>query len=285
MKAANPILSGTAGALIFLAALVSGGCGSSPTGSGSDVALKLNISLETPALASQISVVTLTIRYGSVPVGPDTLNLVNGEINDTLSVAPGDSVTFILRALNSSGLVLYEGREGPRQVQAGTTLPLSILLRPAVLMLRASPLFQEVETAGQGLIDVHVDVYNVDSLFGASFRLRYDTTILDFVSVTEGSFLRGSGPTVPTLSLLLKDSADIVAYSVTRVRQAGNPSLGISTTTTPGRLASLKFSKKAVGTSSITFEPTAQLVDHNGRFVRNHASLVLESATVRITPN
>lgn len=285
MKASNPILTSTAGALIVLAALVSGGCGSSPTGPGPDVALKLNIALETPTLASQIAVVTLTIRYGSVPVGPDTLNLVDGEIHDTLSVAPGDSVTFILRALNSSGLVLYEGREGPLQVQAGTTLPLSILLRPAVLMLRASPLFQEVETTGQGLIDIHVDVYNVDSLFGASFRLRYDTTVLDFVSAIEGSFLRGVGNTVPTLALVLKDSADFIAYSVTRLRQSSNPVLGISNTTSPGRLASLRFSKKAEGASSIAFDPTAQLVDHSGRLVRNHASLVLESATVRVTPN
>jgi hypothetical protein len=212
------------------------------------------------------------------------LNYANGRINDTVSVAPGDTVTFILRALNGAGLVLYEGRDGPRQVQAGVTLPITIQLKPAVLMLRAGPLFQEVDLAGQSLIDVYIDAYNVDSLFGASFRAHYDTTILDFVSVTEGSFLRANGA-ISTLAILMKDSADFIAYSVTRMRQSSFQVPGASTTTTPGRLATLRFSKKKAGTSEITFEPTAQLVDPNGRLVRNHASLVLESATVRIISN
>jgi hypothetical protein len=261
------------------------GCGDTPTGGGGDVALKLSVELETPTLASQIAVVTLTIRYGSLPpVGPDTLNYADGRINDTVSVAPGDTVTFILRALDGEGLVLYEGRDGPRQVRAGATIPITILLRPAVLMLRAGPLFQEVELVGQTLVEINVDAYNVDSLFGASFRAHYDTTILDFVSVTEGNFLRANGA-ISTLAILLKDSAGFVAYSVTRVRQSSFQVPGASTTTTPGRLATLRFSKKKVGTSQISFAPTAQLLGPNGSPVRNHANLVLESATVRITPN
>lgn len=269
----------------LMSALGMSGCGDSPTGSGGDVALKLTVELETPSLASQIEVVTLTIRYGSLPpVGPDTLNYVDGRINDTVSVAPGDTVTFILRALDKDGLVLYEGRDGPRQVRAGVTLPITILLKPAVLMLRAGPLFQEVDLAGQSLIEITVDAYNVDSLFGASFRAHYDTTVLDFVSVTEGSFLRANGA-ITTLAVLLKDSADFVAYSVTRVRQSSFQVPGASTTTTPGRLATLRFSKKKVGISQVTFAPTAQLLDPNGRPVRNHSNLVLESATVRIAPN
>lgn len=272
-------------ALIMLGQFVLAGCGESPNGSGGDVALKLNVELEPTSIASQIEVVTLTIRYGSLPpVGPDTLNYANGRINDTVSVAPGDTVTFILRALNGAGLVLYEGRDGPRQVQAGVTLPITIQLKPAVLMLRAGPLFQEVDLAGQSLIEVYIDAYNVDSLFGASFRAHYDTTILDFVSVTEGSFLRANGA-ISTLAILLKDSADFIAYSVTRMRQSSFQVPGASTTTTPGRLATLRFSKRKAGTSEITFDSTAQLVDPNGRLVRNHASLVLESATVRISSN
>ena len=270
--------------LLALLALATGGCGDSPNGTGGMVALKLNVELETPSLASQIEVVTLTIRYGAVPVGPDTLTFADGEINDTVSVVPGDSVTLILRALNGAGLVLYEGRVGPRQVQPGATLQLTILLRPAVLMLRAGPLYQEIELPGQELIDVFVDIYNVDSLFGVAFRVHYDPTILEFVSVTEGPFLNDSA-SVPTLAVLLKDSADFVAYSVTRLSQSSFQVPGASTGADGGRLATLRFSKKRVGTSSITFESTAQLLDPNGRLVRNHASLVLESATVRITPN
>lgn len=270
--------------MLAVAVLLLVGCGDSPTGSSGPAALKLNVELESPALASQIEVVTLTIRYGSLPpIGPDTLNFSDGVINDTVSVAPGDTVTFILRALNGSGLVLYEGRDGPRQVQPGSTLPINILLRPSVLMLRAGPLFQEVELPGLSMVEVTVDIYNVDSLFGASFRAHYDPTVLEFVGITEGTFLKGSG--IQTLAILLKDSADFVAYSVTRLRQSSAAVPGVSTTTVPGRLATIRFNKLRAGESEITFEPTAQLVDPLGRPVRNHASLVLESATVRITPN
>jgi hypothetical protein len=274
------------GISVVLLCLVIGGCGDSPNGGGGAVALKLNIALETPSLASQIAVVTLTIRYGTVPVGPDTLNYADGVVSDTVSVVPGDSITFILRAISANDVVLYEGREGPRTVQPGSTLPLSILLRPAVLMLRAAPLIQEIEFPGQQLIEVFVDVYNVDSLFGAAFRAHYDTTILEFDSAIEGNFLKGSGSSsAPTLALVVKDSAEFVAYSVTRLRQSSVQDRGVGTDTAPGRLATLRFKKKRVGTSAITFEPTAQLVNPNGILVRNHDSLVLESATVRIIPN
>lgn len=271
---------------VILLAILLSGCGVSPNGEGGKVALKLNVELETPSLASRVEVVTLTIRYGGgVPIGPDTLNFADGVIDDTVSVAPGDSVVFILRALNGAGLVLYEGRDTVAAVQPGSTLTLNIMLRPSVLMLRAGPFIQEIELPGQSLIDVFVDVYNVDSLFGASFRAHYDTTILEFEGVIEGTFLKGTSPQFQTLAILLKDSLDYVAYSVTRVRQSSFQVPGASTGSTAGRLATLRFSKKRVGESAITFEPTAQLVDPNGRLVRNHAGIVLESATVRIIPD
>ncbi len=283
----RPIKNGTTlcGFLVLLVLSICG-CGESPN-SGGAVALKFNIQLETPSLASQVEVVTLTIRYGGgTPIGPDTLNYEDGVIDDTLSVVPGDSVVFILRALNGTGLVLYEGRDTVGVVQPGSTLTIDITLRPAVLMLRAGPLIQEVELPEQSLIDVFVDVYNVDSLFGASFRAHYDTTILEFAGVVEGDFLKSAGPPpISTFAFLIKDSADFVAYSVTRLRESSFSVPGVSTGTTPGRLATLRFSKKRVGTSEITFAPTAQLVDPNGRLVRNHGSIVLEPATVRIVPN
>jgi hypothetical protein len=276
----------TLSGFLVLLALSICGCGESPN-SGGAVALKLNVQLETPSLASQVEVVTLTIRYGGgAPIGPDTLNFEDGVVDDTLSVAPGDSVVFILRALSGTGLVLYEGRDTVGVVQPGSTLTVDIILRPAVLMLRAGPLIQEVELAEQSLVDVFVDIYNVDSLYGASFRAHYDTTVLDFAGVIEGDFLKSAGPPpISTLAFLLKDSADFIAYSVTRLREPSFQVPGVSTGTTPGRLATLRFSKKRAGTSEITFAPTAQLVDPNGRLVRNHGSIVLEPATVRIVPN
>ncbi|MEW5701125.1 MAG: cohesin domain-containing protein [Candidatus Zixiibacteriota bacterium] len=271
-----------AAALLTCVAIV--GCGDTPTGPDPGVALKLNIALETPALASRVRVVTLTVRYANslVPDRIDTLRFVDGEVRDTISIVPADSVLFILRALDQGGVLLYEG-SAARHVVPGSRLEVSILLRPAVLMLRVGPMFQTTTLSTENLVGVYIDVYNVDSLFGAAFRVRYDTTILRFAGATGGDFLRGTGsPGLPLLEFV-KDTLDFVAYSVSRMREpSGAVPPGVSTDTLPGRLVSFTFAKVGAGTSELTLDATAVLQDRYGKPVTGHQALVLESATVRV---
>lgn len=271
--------------LVLLAALgLMGGCGgNSGTGPGGTVALKLNVENEAPGLASLVETVTLTISYGSASLAPDTLGIVNGVLNDTISVVPGDSMLFVLRAYDATGRQLYEGRQGPVDVGPGATLTLNILLRPTVPMLRAAPFFQSVQLETESLVAIDVDVYNIDSLFGAAFRVQYDTTVLDFSAAVEGEFLKGVGTPAPTLAIVLKDSIGFVAYAITRQNTPSVRLPGSSAGRDPGRLATFVFAKKRAGTASITFNPATVRLDRpNGEKVLNHDNLVLESATVRV---
>jgi hypothetical protein len=267
-------------------ALWLGACGgdSPPNGPGPAVALKLNIQLETPVLASQIRAVTLTLRYGTsmIPDLVDTLHFADGEVRDTISIVPADSILFILRALDGNGRVLYEGSEA-RHAPPGIRLELNILLRPVVLMLRVGPLFQTTTLSIENLVGVYVEVYNVDSLFGAAFRVRYDTTILRFAGAHTDAFLKGTAdPGFPLLEFL-KDTLDFVAYSVSRMRQpSGALPPGVSTDTVPGRLVSFSFAKVAAGSCDLTLDNTAALLDRYGKPIPGAQSLVLESATVEV---
>jgi hypothetical protein len=260
------------------------GCGSdSGTGPVGTVALKLNVQNDAPGLASLVETVTLTVSYGSASLAPDTLGFDNGILHDTLSVVPGDSLTFILRAYDATGRQLFEGRQGPVDVGPGATLTLNILLRPSVPMLRAAPFVQSVQLGSDALVDVDVDVYNVDSLFGAAFRVQYDTTVLDFSGAVEGDFLKGIGTPAPTLAIVLKDSAGFVAYAVTRQNAPDVHLPGSSVGQDPGRLATFQFAKKHAGTTAITFNPATVRLDRpNGEQVLNRSGLVLESATVHV---
>jgi len=263
-------------------------CGgdSPPNGPGPGVALKLNIQLETPVLASQIRAVTLTLRYGTstIPDIVDTLHFADGEVRDTISIVPADSILFILRALDGNGRVLYEGSEA-RHAPPGIRLELNILLRPVVLMLRVGPMFQSVSLQDDAPVEVFVDVHNVDSLFGAAFRVHYDSTVLDFAGAEAGDFLKQGDAVEYPLLFFVKDTLGFVACSVTRMRTVDPTHVAVLPpgASGSGRLAVLRFGKRAAGTSAMVLDPTtALLTTPSGDLVEDHRTLVLESATVEV---
>lgn len=270
---------------VLLVALA--GCSNQPSAPVPSGQLKLGFSLQSTELASLVTSVTLQIQYPDSTVF-QTLQLVNGEIHDTLSVEPAESIVFTLRAFDSSENLLYIG-SATRSVAAGQRVEVQILLlpNPELLMLRIGPLFQSVTLATDNLVSVSVDVHNVDSLFGAAFRVYYDTLSLGLAQVIEGDFLSGTPPS-QTIAFY-RDSAGCVAYSVSRVRQTGAPMRGVSGS---GRLATLLFTKRAARTSSLSFDPpgprdpqvpqTTSLIKPDGKFVNRFARLVRESATVEI---
>jgi hypothetical protein len=204
----------------------------------------------------------------------------NGEIHDTLVVPPGDPIVFTLRALDNKGRLLYVGSQ-TRPVAPGQQVEINILLlpNPELLMLRVGPLFQSVVPPETSLA-VYVDIYNVDSLAGAAFRISYDPRILRFSQAVEGEFLRSISPTQTLFFYRHADSADYVACGVARTLQPGLPIIGV---TGSGRLATFVFSRLAAGSTSIAVVlETVELTRPNGFPVNRLTSLVLESATVEV---
>ena len=273
-------------ALAAVAGLLSlAGCQSQTTGPIPSAQVKLGFHLQSAEFASLVDIVILTMTYPDTVI-VDTLPVVNGEIHDTIPVTPGNSIVDTLRAfgreIEGERLLLYIGSQ-THSVAPGQQVTIIILLlpNPELLMLRAGPLFQSALLQTEEMISVYVDVHDVDSLFGAAFRIRYDTLVLRFSHAEEGDFVRGDPP-VPTLAIVLKDTLNFVAYDVTRLNQTGVPRAGVSGS---GRLATFFFSKRRVGSTALTIDPrTVSLTrpDANGSPVNRFASLALESATVEV---
>lgn len=256
------------------------GCTDNAVGPNDNTArLKMSFELTSSELASAVDSVLLTIDH------PDTtitygLELVDGEINDTLTIPAGTGIQFTLEAFSAAGTRLYSGSDIQDAI-AGETVEITIQLSPVaqILMLRVGPIFQSDALGSMDPVEVFVDIHNVDPMVGAAFRLVYDTTVLDFVGATKGPFI--AGPSVdPTLEGVVKDSLDYVAYAATRVRTGGSPP---STVSGSGRIATFTFDRVGVGTSSIAiYQETVALEQANGEPVGNIAALILESATVEV---
>lgn len=265
---------------IAIVAVVLGlaGCSSNPTAPAPTSRLKLGFTLQSPELASLVTSVTLTMQYPDTVI-VQTLTLVDGGIHDTLVVNPSESIVFTLRAFDSQERLLYIG-SATRSVAAGQRLEVEILLvpNPDLLMLRAGPLFQSSALATDDLVSVFVDIYNVDSLVGASFRIQYDTLSLRFAQAIEGSFLHGTTADT-TIFGWVREGPGFVAFTGARVGTPGAAYVGVSGS---GRLVTFLFSKQSAGTSSIVIRrETVKLEKPNG-LVNHFGELVLESATIQI---
>jgi hypothetical protein len=133
------------------------------------------------------------------------------------------------------------------------------------------------------LVSVYVDVHNVDSLFGAAFRILYDTLVLGFSHAEEGDFVRGNPPAT-TWAGVIKDTPGHIPYFVSRVRQSEFAVPGVSGS---GRLATFFFTKRGAGSTAVTIDaekvpPSLTRPGPRDLPVNRFTSLVLESATVEV---
>lgn len=255
------------------------GCTENSVGPNDTARLKMGFELTSNELASAVELVTLTIDYPDTSI-VDTLELVDGEINDTLTIPIGTNLIFTLRAFSAGGTLLYMGTDTQDAV-AGQIVEVDIQLSPVaqILMLRVGPLYQVGALDTGDEVEVFVDIHNVDPMFGAAFRVVYDTTVLEFDHSIRGTFVRGD-PAVPTLEGVVKDSLDYVAYAATRVRTGGALPSPVSGS---GRIATFVFNRVGVGSSPITIHPeTVALEQADGQPVGNIGALILESATVEV---
>jgi len=270
--------------LCLLAACFAPGCplADRSTAPATETVLKIRLTDPSPQLASLISIVTLSVCEGfdtTCTASVDTSALEGGEVEFRLDPENLGLSTFVLRAFTSGDILLFRGWDTLRIAESFRDT-LNIRLWPTVLMLRPSPLFQRVSLLGGSLVDVSVDVHNVDTLFGASFRLFYDTALLSFVGDEEGDFLKGGDPSAELISLSLDEGEGYIAHAISRTRQTGGDLSGVSGS---GRLVTFTFEKKKAGTADITLGGAIRLERPDGALVTGFDALILETGQVEIT--
>jgi hypothetical protein len=139
----------------------------------------LRISWQKSPQLDPVSYLVLTVTAEDMDTIRKTVEIHNDSFEVSLDVPVGTwERLFTLEAKNSAGKTLYSG-SASTMVEVGRTCDLDIDLVPAVLMIRITPRYVNV-SPGQEFA-CSVEVCNVTSFFGASFRIEFDQNALEYL--------------------------------------------------------------------------------------------------------
>ena len=159
-----------------------------------DSPLLLEMVFEDNSLLDLVQSVALTVSLSDEDIYLEKeLTIQNGEIKDQIEVPAGDSWIFTLEALDSSKNPIYRGST-IASVVGGQTNQVNIKLSPVVFLLKLDPVYQKISNSEPFVLEVKL--YNVEDLFGISFRVEFDTASLICTEVSSGDFLGSSDSTI-----------------------------------------------------------------------------------------
>ncbi len=236
--------------------------------------VNLRVSFESSSQMDLIDHLLLTVTADDMVTIEKTILIHHSSFEDSLTVPAGAiERLFVLEGKDLQGETVYSGSTSAK-VEAGDTITVDINLLPAVLMIKMTPRYTQVEQYQPCTLSV--EVYNVVSLFGASFRIEYDNNRLQYSHTTLPS---PQGVLGPANSVIFFDTSgtDYVAVSITRKRPA-------SPVDSSGALAQLHFQAISPGTAKLVFsQNTLRLTNEDGDLIPNFDGLVRDEGTVEIT--
>ncbi len=261
------ILRITTLSLLLLAFL---GCsGNQPNSSGTKEIIISSL-LKEYGLGANITSILLVISGEGFDTITRELEIVDGEATVIVDVPLGEDRVFEMTAFAEDDIALYRGST-VSDVLAGVTSEVNIKLEPLVPMVRVSPMFTQTDDNTQKT--VRVLVHNVDSLFGVSFRLEYDTNLVEVTAVSEGNLFTGQNPIFFTVQ---RPGYVAVAYSL----RGNQEPQGVSA---DGSAAVITFAPRAVGTSFLRVpESTLSLIDWQGAALPRTGVLYIEEGEIQI---
>ncbi len=255
--------------LFLLLALLVGCSGSSPNSSGSREVV-ISALLKEAGLGENITTIVLAVSGEGFETTTHELDIIDGVATITIDVPIGEARTFEMTAFNSTDVALYRG-SSIADVFAGSTTEVDIKLEPLVPMIRVSPMFSQA--SGDIAKNISIFVHNVDSLFGASFRLEYDTALVEVVTVTAGNVFAGEDALFFTQT---RPGYVAVAYTI----KGNQAAQGVSN---DGTIAVISLAPKAAGTSLLRIPPeTLSLIDWQGNLLPREGILYIEEGEIRI---
>jgi len=257
-------------AVILFSLLGAVSCSKSPSRStaGTDVSL----SLQFPAVIQKLNLVDaveLVIHAEDMDSIQLTLPVVKGGVETTLDVPPGSDRIFEMTAADSNGREIYFGADTVT-ISQGLDQSVHIQMKPLLLMLKVSPGYQEITVGSSGSIDIYI--LEVDSLFGAAFRIYYDPSKLRLDAASRGGFL---GDQILWSPYFMEN---YLAIGLSRLR----PETGAVGVSGSGILATIDFTVLSAGIIpiTITVESDLALIDPNGEPVDRFDELALDGATI-----
>jgi hypothetical protein len=226
--------------------------------------------LMSTAQATDLQMVILTVEGEGIetPVA-DTLLANPGQrtFSFELDVPIGADRTFTVRALDIEGELVYEGSHtADVDIDAEPIIP--ILIKPKRFTLLVTPSDTTV-SAGE-TFEVGVEVYGVEELFGVSFEVEYDGSLL----TVEGN---------PETGDFLDSEVELVMVEEGRVSVSVTKKRGEEPMSGSGRLARIPFRAEGVGVTSVRLvEETLTLQRGDGTPVPGRGGMILGGARVVI---
>ncbi len=253
------------------AIIVVGGCATKPVAPANGQQVAISTSLKQLGVGSEVSRVSLTVRGSDFPSASQDLTLTNGAVRAEIDVPFGTNRIFELTAYDGE-TVLYFGAD-TADVSAGVVTEVFVYLRPQVPMIKISPLYSSRNNPGlNGTFNV--EVHNIDSLFGISFRLEVDTSIIQFTSAEAGDFLGSAENTLFFVQTYPQYLA--VGYTLRGNREPQ----GVSGS---GTVANVFYNARRVGRTAVTINPAyLRLIDWQGNPLPRQGRIYIESGEVEV---
>jgi hypothetical protein len=264
-------------AVAVLSAVCFLSCSNSVSEQGLTVEISMNISAQSSSmLVQEIDIVRLRVYASDLDTIEKFLEVKRGVVSASLDIPAGTDRIFEMRAYDSYdplGRLLYAGAD---TVTIGQEIgqEVTIVLRPQILLMCLSPRYQELQVGASGEVDVWI--FEVDSLFGAAFRLVYDESNIRIDRSMAGDFL---GDDI-TFVAGIDDEENLYVISMVRHGQDG-VGTGVSG---DGWLATVYFTALVPGKAEIALEIAGDraLSKPDLTPVDRIEDLVLDGATVEV---
>jgi len=178
-------------ARVFIAILIlstlSMGCGEdSDTVAGNQVYPRIRLLFAPGADPVEITRVVLIVTSPELEAQEFELEIGDRKANGILAVPAAENTVFTVRAYSADD-VEYEGSELVESIDPGTAITLDLHLEQVSLVLKITPEEQTVEVGDT--FETEIVIEHVKELFGYSFELEYDESILTPTEVTNGDLL------------------------------------------------------------------------------------------------
>lgn len=180
--------------VIGVVALILGCSSDNPIGGGT-ATMTIQAGLSGLAANTNVSFVGLRVSGSDFqPIERETV-LVAGAATFELELPVGTDRLFEMWAAAADSTILFAG-DTTADVVTGLTTKVDILLEPQVQMLRFAPAFNELHVGERDTIDIMI--YNIDSLFGATFVVSYLPQLVhidyDTAALLLGDLFAGEDP-------------------------------------------------------------------------------------------
>jgi hypothetical protein len=261
----------------IVVALLAMSCSESPSKQTDGVPISFQMVLpKAGGLEQLVDTVVLRIYSDDFDTMTFGLPVVQGGVSMTLDVPPGTDRIFEMEARDASERILYAGAD-TADVGSGLDQQVHILLKPVILLMRLSPLYQEVSVGGQG--DLGVYIHNVDSLYGAAFRIEFDPNLIQIDGASAGNFLDGAGDILFFTKSVAEEG--YYAIGISRTRPESGDRVGVSGS---GELANIKFTALSPSEAEIRLvvDFGSGLQKPDGMAVNGLEGLALDGATVHV---